>query len=362
MKPNKKNLNVSMLLGLGSALVQSYLFAAEPESAPGTIRNADVTIISQKPIELRRGQPEQGDPSIPPAQVFLAPAVTNVAGDPIASPAPAKGGRGAPPGPRFDRTTVGPPASLDSDQLASQAPRRGISLRQSGLDQELETARNKMVTTQLAAPGRGISQKIIDAIAQVPRNSFVPAGALADSYEDKPLDIGYDRVIESPFVVASVADQLDPKASDRVLEIGTGSGYQAAVLSLLVKEVYTVETHEILAPRAEIDLRRMGYTNNVFVRNDDTAKGWPEAAPFDAIVFNGKAEQISEAIKDQLKPGGRLIIPVDDNNTLVVMRKAGTQLLPISTKPARPSPAADNKVDLVPRRKVAVAKPAADGD
>src|SRR5437773_2376371 len=112
-------------------------------------------------------------------------------------------------------------------------------------------------------------------------------------------------MIESPYAVAAVADQLDPKPTDRLLELGTGSGYQTAVLSLLVKEVYMIEDSKNFAERSRVNLQSLGFTNNVFVREDDLPQGWPEAAPFDAIVVNSGLEAVPAVALKQLKEGGR---------------------------------------------------------
>jgi len=154
-------------------------------------------------------------------------------------------------------------------------------------------------------------------------------------------------MIESPYAVAAVADQLDPKSTDRILELGTGSGYQTAVLSLLVKEVYTIEHSKNFAERSRVNLQRLGYTNNVFVREGDLAQGWPEAAPFDAIVVNNsELDAFPDVALQQLKEGGRLILPVAKDGTLHSMRKFGSQIVNESSRPVRLPPAAANNVEL----------------
>src|SRR6266496_4174151 len=153
-------------------------------------------------------------------------------------------------------------------------------------------------------------------------------------------------MIESPYAVAAVADQLDPKPTDRLLELGTGSGYQTAVLSLLVKEVYTIEDSKNFAERSRVNLHRLGYTNNVFVKEDDLAQGWPEAAPFDAIVVNSEFDAIPDVVLQQLKEGGRLIVPVAQDGNLHSMRKFGSQIVHESSRPVRLSPAPADNVEL----------------
>src|SRR5439155_16922682 len=147
------------------------------------------------------------------------------------------------------------------------------------------------------------------AMAKVPREEFVSPDSRAMSYEDGPLPIGYDQTISQSYIVAFMTEQLPPKPSDRVLEIGTGSGYQAAVLAELVAEVYTIEIAEPLAKNAEATLQRLGY-KNVHVKAGDGYSGWLEHAPFDSIIVTCAPERVPQPLIDQLKEGGRMIIPV----------------------------------------------------
>ena len=194
-----------------------------------------------------------------------------------------------------------------------------------------------MVEEQLAAPGRGIqNRRVLDAMATVPRHEFVPKALSKYAYWDEPLPIGYGQTISQPFIVAFMTEQLDPKPTDRVLEIGTGSGYQAAVLSRLVAEVYTIEIIEPLAKRAEADLKRLGY-NNVRVLAGDGYQGWPDHAPFDAIIVTCAPDQIPQPLVEQLRDGGRMIIPVGpaDNQQLYLLQKHGTKVEQRATLPVR---------------------------
>jgi protein-L-isoaspartate(D-aspartate) O-methyltransferase len=164
---------------------------------------------------------------------------------------------------------------------------------------------------------------VLAAMRKVPRHLFVPEDQSAHAYEDRPLPIGEGQTISQPFIVAAMTElaALGPEA--RVLEIGTGSGYQAALLAELAREVYTIEIVEPLAARAAALLQHLGYAN-VKTRSGDGYRGWPEAAPFDAIVVTAAPPQIPEPLKQQLKPGGRLVVPVGERmqKLVVVTRTA----------------------------------------
>jgi len=216
-----------------------------------------------------------------------------------------------------------------------------------GAAAKFDAARERMVTEQLAGPGRGITaQSVLDAMRKVPRQSFLPSEVASNAYVDEPVNIRYGRTMESPYVVASVAEQLVSNPAARVLEIGTGSGYQTAVLSLLVQQVYTIETNAILARRAAVDLQNRGYTNNVFVRTGDAALGWPEAAPFDAIIINDASDQVPEVLSSQLKAGGQIIIPVDANGNLESGQKGYGSITTQVVRSVRPSSILGNTVEL----------------
>jgi protein-L-isoaspartate(D-aspartate) O-methyltransferase len=171
-----------------------------------------------------------------------------------------------------------------------------------------EAARARMVEEQIAA--RGIADPaVLQAMRTVPRHEFVPEGVRADAYADWPLPIGHGQTISQPYVVALMTELAAVKPGDRVLEIGTGSGYQAAILCALGAEVYTIEIVEPLARGAESILQRLGY-GRVHVRHGDGSRGWPEAAPFDAVVVTAAPREVPAALVAQLAPGGRLVIPV----------------------------------------------------
>jgi protein-L-isoaspartate(D-aspartate) O-methyltransferase len=164
----------------------------------------------------------------------------------------------------------------------------------------------------------------------------VPKDLRDHAYDDGPLPIGFGQTISQPYVVAFMTQKLEPQPSDRVLEVGTGSGYQAAVLAGLVKEVYSIEIVPELAKRAEADLQRLGY-KNVHVRAGDGYKGWPEAAPFDAIIVTCAPEDVPNPLISQLKDGGRMIIPVGprSDQQLVLLRKQGDRLEQRAVLPVR---------------------------
>jgi protein-L-isoaspartate(D-aspartate) O-methyltransferase len=185
-----------------------------------------------------------------------------------------------------------------------------------------------MIREQLVGAGRNITNaRVLAVMEKVPRHEFVPEQHRNRAYEDRALPIGCHQTISQPYIVAFMTEQLDPQPTNRVLEIGTGSGYQAAVLAQLVAEVYTIEIIEPLAQRAEADLKRLGYTN-VHVRAGDGFQGWPEAAPFDAIIVTCAPEKVPPPLVEQLKDGCRMIIPVGPlgNQELLLFRKQGEQL------------------------------------
>jgi len=195
--------------------------------------------------------------------------------------------------------------------------------------------RQRMVQQQLMA--RGINDaRVLGAMAKVPREEFVPPESRAASYEDGPMPIGHGQTISQPYIVAFMTEQLRPKASDRVLEIGTGSGYQAAILAGLVKDVYTIEIIEPLAKDAEATLRRLGY-KNVHAKVGDGYRGWPEYAPFDAITVTCAPDHVPQPLIEQLKEGGRMIIPVGGfgNQELYLLEKKSGQLQRRAVLPVR---------------------------
>jgi protein-L-isoaspartate(D-aspartate) O-methyltransferase len=173
---------------------------------------------------------------------------------------------------------------------------------------DYEEARDRMVRSQLAA--RGIKNvKVLDAMKKIPRHVFVPESMLSHAYSDEPLPIGEGQTISQPYIVAYMTEVLVLQGGERVLEIGTGSGYQTAILAEIAQEVYTVELVESLSHRAQEALKKLEYTNILYKIGDGTY-GWEEQAPFDAIMVTAAPDQIPHSLEEQLNVGGRMIIPV----------------------------------------------------
>lgn len=193
-----------------------------------------------------------------------------------------------------------------------------------GRADDFAAQRGRMVAEEIAAYGVS-DERVLDSMRTTPRHEFVPAGFREQAYFDAALPIGDAQTISPPYVVATMTEALDPRPDDRVLEIGTGSGYQAAVLSPLVSEVYTIEIVEQLAERAERTLKRLGY-ENIQVRAGDGFAGWPEAAPFDKIIVTCSPEEIPAPLAEQLREDGVMIIPVGERyqqNLVRVTKKNG---------------------------------------
>jgi protein-L-isoaspartate(D-aspartate) O-methyltransferase len=169
-------------------------------------------------------------------------------------------------------------------------------------------ARASMVREQIVRRGVG-DARVLDAMLDVPRHLFVPPDMQDHAYDDSPLSIGHGQTISQPYIVALMTELVRPRASDRALEIGTGSGYQAAVLSRVVATVFTIEIVETLARSAEQRLKTLDY-RNIVVRAGDGYAGWPEHAPFDVIVVTAAPDHVPQPLVEQLKPGGRMVIPV----------------------------------------------------
>jgi protein-L-isoaspartate(D-aspartate) O-methyltransferase len=213
-----------------------------------------------------------------------------------------------------------------------------------------EAARKRMVEEQLAA--RGIKdERVLAALGKVPRHEFVPEDYRAAAYSDGPLPIGQGQTISQPYIVAFMTETIAPRRGQRVLEVGTGSGYQAAVLAELVGEVYTIELLPEMAEAANKRLARLGY-RNVHVKAGDGYLGWPDKGPFDAVVVTCGAKEVPRPLFEQLKPGGKMVIPVGEATEVQTLRviTKGTDgkaevrdLLPVRFVPLRRAEKADRK-------------------
>ena len=192
--------------------------------------------------------------------------------------------------------------------LSGRSGCTGMSDPQGSRDDSYAAARQRMVRDQIERRGV-VHPAVLKAMAEVPRHLFVPEGVRSRAYEDYPLAIGAGQTISQPYIVAYMTEAVDPRPGDRVLEVGTGSGYQAAVLASIVAEVYTIEIIPDLAETARRQLDDLGY-ENVTVRTGDGYRGWPEKAPFDSIVVTAAPDDVPPTLLEQLKPGGRLVIPV----------------------------------------------------
>lgn len=203
-----------------------------------------------------------------------------------------------------------------------------------GSQDERARLRDRMVAEQMAA--RDITDpRVLAAMRKVPRHLFVPPDQQRLAYEDHPLPIGNDQTISQPYIVAYMSQALEVKPEHKVLEIGTGSGYQAAVLAELAAQVYTIEIVKELADRAKQALSEAGY-KNIHVRHGDGYAGWSDAAPFDAIMVTAAPDHVPQPLIDQLAPGGRMIIPVGDYfQELRLIHRTDQGIVQRSTIPVR---------------------------
>lgn len=212
------------------------------------------------------------------------------------------------------------------------------------VQQDIHTKRREeMVKEQIAQ--RGISDAAtLSSLRQVPRHLFVPKNSTDDAYDDRPLPIGFGQTISQPYIVAYMTEIVNPQSTHRVLEIGTGSGYQAAVLSNIVKEVYTIEIIDTLSRQARALFNQLNY-KNILGKTGDGYYGWKEKSPFDAIIVTAAAEHIPPPLIEQLKENGRMIIPVGSpfmvQQLMLVEKKNGkvrtTSMMPVRFVPFKRS-------------------------
>ncbi len=223
---------------------------------------------------------------------------------------------------RLTERTQSEPAKADSKSKDAEAVKADPKARDTA--DPTAAARNRMVQRHLVE--RGIKNpRVLDAFRTVPRHKYLPEKTRRQAYDDESIPIGEGQTITPPYDVAFMTEVLDPKPTDKVYEVGTGSGYQASILSRLVKEVYSVEIHAPLSKRATKVIQEVGYTN-IHTRVGDGYEGWPEAAPFDAIIVTCAPQKIPKPLIDQLKEGGRMVIPLGDRFTQsvhLVIKKDG---------------------------------------
>ena len=204
--------------------------------------------------------------------------------------------------------------------------------------QEARYTKERMLMVVEQIEERGIkNQPTLDAMRKVKRHKFVPTDMIGNAYNDRPLPIGYGQTISQPYIVAYMTSIIDPKSGQRVLEIGTGSGYQAAVLAEIVDTVYTIEIITELYNSSTKRLKELGY-KNIITKNADGYFGWEKSAPFDAIVVTAAAEYIPPPLIKQLKDGGKMIIPVGTpfvTQMLILVEKKGEEIFTTNLLPVR---------------------------
>ena len=228
----------------------------------------------------------------------------------------------------------GRPLRLIVEGLALSVIMSCVTAGEEQTSAEWDAERFRMVAAQIRA--RGVSdERVLAAMAKVPRHLFVPPDVRSRAYDDAPLPIGFGQTISQPYIVAYMSDVLQVEPSHKVLEIGTGSAYQAAILGELAREVYSIEIVEPLAARAKQILSELGY-RNVQVRHGNGYLGWPEAAPFDRIIVTAAPEEVPKPLTDQLAMGGLLVVPVGRvDQTMTILRKTPKGMERTETLPVR---------------------------
>jgi len=231
--------------------------------------------------------------------------------------------------------------SLIVSMLANSAPLFAADKYTSARQDMVKAIISDVQTTSIYLDKEALDPRVMDAMAKVPRHEFVPFLQKSYAYQNRPLPIGHGQTISQPYIVAIMTDLLKPKPNDRVLEIGTGSGYQAAILSEVVSEVYTIEIISALGEEAEKRFKKLHY-RNIHSRIGDGYYGWENAAPFDGIVVTAAASHVPPPLIAQLKPGGRMVIPVGSPfllQYLVIVEKhpdgkvTSKQILPVRFVP-----------------------------
>jgi protein-L-isoaspartate(D-aspartate) O-methyltransferase len=209
------------------------------------------------------------------------------------------------------------PGTAAPSGRAQAEPGRSTMMNQ---ERDFEAERRRMVDGQIRA--RGVrDRRVLEAMARIPRHLFVPEGLRTGAYADEPLPIGEGQTISQPYIVAYMTEALGLEGGERVLEIGTGSGYQTAVLASIASQVFTIEIIDSLSVRARQTLESLGYTNIRF-RTGDGSKGWPEEAPFDAVMVTAAASEVPRELENQLVDGGAMIVPVGtDFQELLLIRR-----------------------------------------
>jgi protein-L-isoaspartate(D-aspartate) O-methyltransferase len=216
--------------------------------------------------------------------------------------------------PRSDvDASTNPAPTIEQAVVSSGSP--AAAPKASERDTEPARARRAELVRSIAAKGYVKDERVLEAMRQVPRHLFIEGTPLDEAYDDSPLPIGSGQTISQPSIVGMMSDALDLRGTERVLEIGTGSGYQAAVLGKLAKEVYTIELIGALGHDAERVLRELGYAN-VHVRIGDGYAGWPDKAPFDRIILTAAPPEVPQALIDQLADGGILVAPVGESSAI----------------------------------------------
>lgn len=213
----------------------------------------------------------------------------------------------------------------------------GLGTPRPGRTLDSEHARRNMISKQLATPGRNIRNKrVLRAMGKIPREQFLPSSSRHLAYRDQAISIGYEQTISQPYIVAFMSEQLNPGPKERILEIGTGSGYQTAVLAEMDAEVYSVEIIPPLSRKAEKIFHRLGY-HNIHLKIGDGHLGWEEQAPFDSIIVTCAPHRIPEALIRQLNEGGHMIVPVGDphEQNLLLLTKVNGKLHQSKMLPVR---------------------------